>query len=58
MDKTAAFKLSIAFLCTFWGTAVLTHQHHLSALVPTLGYFLLIYGIGLTIMSVLFGRRS
>jgi len=57
MHKTG-LTLSIAVVCTAWGVAVLTHQHHLSALIPTLGYFLLMYGIGLTILAVLFGRRS
>ncbi|HLK77207.1 MAG TPA: hypothetical protein VKU77_26595 [Streptosporangiaceae bacterium] len=48
---------SIAFACIFWGTAVLTHRHHLGALTPELGTFLLAYGIGLMVILVIMPRR-
>lgn len=41
--------LSIAFVCIFWGIAVLFNQHHLSNLIPTLGSYLLAYGVGLLV---------
>ena len=57
MDKSF-WTVSIAIVCIFWGTAVLFNQHHLSNLIPTLGAYLLTYGIGLLCVYWLRGRRS
>ncbi len=40
----------ISVTCVFWGTAILVHQHHLSVLIPTLGGYLLAFGIGLLVV--------
>lgn len=47
--SNAYWTLSIAFVCIFWGIAVLFNQHHLSNLIPTLGGYLLAYGVGLLV---------
>ena len=57
MDKSF-WTVSIAIVCIFWGTAVLFNQHHLSNLIPTLGAYLLTYGVGLLCVYWLRGRRS
>ncbi len=49
---------AVAFACIFWGVAVLTHQHHLSDLIPALGGYLLAFGVGLMVKELFWNRRK
>lgn len=48
---------AIAFACVFWGIAILFNQHHLSNLIPTLGAYLLCFGLG-TMLRLVWETRK
>lgn len=36
----------------FWGVAILWHQHHLTTLIPVLGWYMLGSGLGLFLLAM------